>query len=401
MSKISVDAITDEAGTGAPDFPNGISATGTVTATTFSGSGASLTGINAFKPVAVTGTAPSLDVGTYNFFNSGTLTGDTTISFASVPTNANWRYKFKPVTLVGAWDVTTASISRSFSVAGQETGTSGVFFKPDGTKMYVTGSTGDDINEYNLSTAWDVTTASVSQLFSVAAQETQPTDVFFKPDGLKMYMCGSTGDDINEYDLSTAWDVSSASYLQLFSLAAQDTSPQSISFKPDGTKMYISGRTGDDINEYDLSTAWDVSSASYLQLFSVAAQELSPGGLFFKPDGLKMYVCGNASDNINEYDLSTAWNVTTASFLQLISIASQDAVSTGIFFKPDGLRLYMAGGNSNVIYEYNLGSPTSVTLPASLQNAPSLALVHDTEVTYEFLTDDAGVTVKLIAEEVI
>ena len=350
MSKISVDAITDEAGTGAPSFPNGISATGTVTATTFSGSGASLTGVDAHKPVAVTGTTPSLNVGTYNFFNHGTLTGDTTISFASVPTNANWRYKFKPVTLVGAWDVTTASISRSFSVAGQETGTSGVFFKPDGTKMYVTGSTGDDINEYDLSTSWDVTTASISQLFSVAAQEGQPTDVFFKPDGLKMYMCGSTGDDINEYDLSTAWDV---------------------------------------------------SSASYLQLFSVASQELSPGGLFFKPDGLKMYVCGNTNDNINEYDLSTAWDVTTASFLQLISIASQDAVSTGIFFKPDGLRLYMAGGNSNVIYEYNLGSPTSVTLPASLQNAPSLALVHDTEATYEFLTDDAGVTVKLIAEEVL
>jgi DNA-binding beta-propeller fold protein YncE len=38
-----------------------------------------------------------------------------------------------------------------------------VRFKPDGTKMFVTGSTGDDINEYSLSTAWDITTATLTK----------------------------------------------------------------------------------------------------------------------------------------------------------------------------------------------------------------------------------------------
>ena len=137
--------------------------------------------------------------------------------------------------------------------------------------------------------------------FSVAAQETNPTGSFFKPDGTKMYVIGSAGDDVNEYDLSTAWDVSSASYLQNFSVAAQDTFPQGIFFKPDGTKMYVTGNTGDDVNEYDLSTAWDITSASYLQNFSVAAQETSPQGIFFKPDGTKMYVIGNSGDAVWQY----------------------------------------------------------------------------------------------------
>jgi sugar lactone lactonase YvrE len=92
----------------------------------------------------------------------------------------------------------------------------GLFFKPDGTKMYVIGTVGDDVNEYDLSTAWDITTASYLQNFSVAAQEINPTSIFFKPDGTKMYVVGSVGDDVNEYDLSTAWDVSTASYLQNF-----------------------------------------------------------------------------------------------------------------------------------------------------------------------------------------
>jgi hypothetical protein len=74
-----------------------------------------------------------------------------------------------------------------------------------------------------------------------------------------MYVIGSTGDDVNEYDLSSAWDISSATFLQSFSVAAQETNPEGVFFKPDGTKMYVVGSTGDDVNEYDLSSAWDVS----------------------------------------------------------------------------------------------------------------------------------------------
>jgi DNA-binding beta-propeller fold protein YncE len=153
--------------------------------------------------------------------------------------------------------------------------------------------------------------------FSVAGEEANPTGFFFKDDGLKMYVVGNTGDDVNEYDLSTAWDISTASYLQNFSVAAEEASPQNLFFKPDGTKMYVSGAIGADVNEYDLSTAWDISTASYNSVsFSVAGQDSTPISLWFKPDGSKMYVLGFAGDDVNEYDLSTAWDVSTATFLQ-------------------------------------------------------------------------------------
>jgi hypothetical protein len=91
-----------------------------------------------------------------------------------------------------------------------------------------------------------------------------------------MYVIGYTGDDVNEYDLGTAWDITTASYLQNFSVSAQEITPQGVFFKPDGTKMYVVGSVGDDVNEYDLSTAWDITTSSYLQNFSVAAQEVLP-----------------------------------------------------------------------------------------------------------------------------
>jgi DNA-binding beta-propeller fold protein YncE len=226
---------------------------------------------------------------------------------------------------------------------------------PDGTKMYNVGFSNDNVNEYDLSTAWDVSTASYSSVsFSVAVQETSPRGIFFKPEGDKMYIIGTVGDDVNEYALSIAWDVSTASFVQNFSVSSQEANPVGIFFSPDGTKMYVCGQTGVDVNEYDLSTAWDVSSASFVQNFSVATEEASPSGVFFNPDGTKMYVIGYASDNVVEYALSTAWDVSTASYSSVsFSVASQETAPRGFFFKSDGSKMYVVGSTNDTIYQYS------------------------------------------------
>lgn len=51
---------------------------------------------------------------------------------------------------------------------------------------------------------------------------------------------------------------------------------------------------------------WDISTATYnavLPEFNVATQDTSPQGVFFKPDGTKMYVIGSAGDAVYEYDI--------------------------------------------------------------------------------------------------
>jgi 6-phosphogluconolactonase (cycloisomerase 2 family) len=250
-------------------------------------------------------------------------------------------------------DLANASYdSVSFSVAGQETSPRELFFKPDGLKVYVSGGTGDDINEYDLGTAWDISTASYVQNFSVAAQEGSP-NVTFKPDGTKMYVVGSLNDAVNEYSLSSAWDISTASYVQNFSVSAQEAAPTSVVFKPDGTKMYVLGATGDDVNEYDLNTAWNVSTASYVQNFSVAAQDTGPTGMFFSPNGDLMFIIGASSDAVNEYSLSSAWDISTASYVQNFSVSAQENMPYGLFFKSDGSKMYIVGLTNDTIYQYS------------------------------------------------
>jgi DNA-binding beta-propeller fold protein YncE len=297
-----------------------------------------------------------------------------------------WDLSFAYYDDPGFWNVSTASFVQSFSVSSQDTGPEDVFFKPDGTKMYMIGGAAfSDINEYDLSTAWNISTASFLQNFNLAGQDTFSRGVFFKPDGAKMYVVGQAGQDINEYDLSTAWDISTASFLQNFSVASEDGTPESVFFKPDGTKMYVAGNTGNDVNEYDLSTAWDISSASFLQNFSVATQETAPLGMSFKPDGSKMYIVGSTGDDVNEYDLSTAWDISSASFVRLFSVSSQDTIPNGLFFKPEGDKMYVIGRGSDNVNEYDLGG-----FDVSAQEAQPLNLFFKPDGTKMYIIGGDG-----------
>jgi DNA-binding beta-propeller fold protein YncE len=254
-----------------------------------------------------------------------------------------------------AWDISTAVFKQSFSVSSQESVPIGVFFKPDGTKMYVLGFQGRDVNEYSLSTAWDVSTASYVQNFSVSAQDTAPRGLFFKPDGLKMYVVGNSGDDVNEYSLSTAWDISTATYNQSFSVSAQNNDPIGLFFGDDGRKMYMCNSTTSVVDEYSLSTAWDISTAAYNQSLNVSAQDTRPYDIFFKPDGTKMYVLGNAGLDVNEYDLNPTWDISTASYSQNFDVSGQESTPYTLFFHPDGAKMYVLGSSGDDVNEYNIG----------------------------------------------
>jgi DNA-binding beta-propeller fold protein YncE len=252
------------------------------------------------------------NAGTWQYNSNSAYASETWVNGSTNNELATLSQSMEGASRDATYDISLATFEKTFSVVNQETSPEGIAFNTDGTKMFVVGTTGDDVNEYSLSIAFDISTAVYSQNFSVAAQETFPRGVQFNNDGTKMFIVGTSGDDVNEYDLSVGFDISSAVYSQNFSVAAQETVPHGIAFNTDGTKMFIVGTTGDDVNEYDLSTGFDVSSASFVDSFSVSAQDTAPTDIAFNPDGTKMFVVGYAGIDINEYDLSVAFDVSSA-----------------------------------------------------------------------------------------
>lgn len=252
-------------------------------------------------------------------------------------------------------DLSNASYdSKSVSIGSLDTFPSGLAFKSDGTKVYFGGVVNDKIFEMNLSTAWDISTATSSASFSVTSQDGTPLDVVFKPDGTKMMFLGRTNDSVYEYTLSTAWDVTSASYVRTFSVASQDTLPWGLAFKPDGTEMYVGGDNGDQILQYTLSTGWDLSTASYTNNVGISVQTQNPNGLDISPNGDRIYVvAADVPQGIEEYSLSTAWDIATASSSNSFSVTSQTSFPAGVTFKTDGSKMYVIDRNADNIYQYS------------------------------------------------
>ncbi|MBO6759652.1 MAG: PKD domain-containing protein, partial [Roseivirga sp.] len=314
------------------------------------------------------GSTSNLENPTHTYATSGTF--DVSLTVSDIDGCSRTLTKPNYInTISGAFDLSKAIFTGNedrFSVAAQESQPRSMAFNLDGTKLYVMGSSGDDINEYNLSVAYDITSAVYAgdaERFSVAAEETVPRSFAFNNDGSKMFVMGTIGDDVNEYNLSTAFDVSTAVFAgnaERFSVAAQETNPTSLTFNHDGTKMYVAGSDNDAVNEYILSEAFDVSSATYSKRLLVGTQELFPQSIVFVNNGLNLLLMGSSGDDINQYTLTTAFDLSTATFAgnaARFSVASQDGQPNSVTFSSDGTKMFVLGFEGKDINEYSLAAP--------------------------------------------
>ncbi len=275
--------------------------------------------------------------------------------------------------------------SQNFSVSAQESEPRDISFSSDGTRMYILGNAGNDITQYTLSTAWNISTAASPVVFSVAAQDTTPYGMFFHPDGTSFYMVGPTADVVYRYNMSTAWNVTTATFSNSFSVAAQETEPNAIYFSSDGTRMYIAGTTGDDVNQYNLGTAWDITTAVYNTVFSVSTYETAPQGLSFNNAGTKMYIVGSTYNRITEFNLGTAWSISTAVFSSYVNIRNLSTFDvsgvSGLYISEAQNKAWIVDYNNDRVFELTTNSTSLKVYGTKLVVQPdthfySDAIVH-------------------------
>lgn len=229
-----------------------------------------------------------------------------------------------------------------------------VSFKPDGTKMYLNGWGNNFIHQYTLSTAWDVGTASYDNVrFSVGSQDLSNQSIVFGNNGSTLYMVGSGSDRIYQYNLSIAWDLLSISYSGLsFSIthiAGGGTSPNSIDANQDGSKLYVAANNN--IYQYNLSTPWNLSSASYSGTSVYVADEGNPSGMHFTSDGLKLYTISGTT--VFLYSLSSAWDIGTATYTGFsFTTTNNDVMDVAV--SDDDSKMYTVSYGNDAVYQYSL-----------------------------------------------
>ena len=198
---------------------------------------------------------------------------------------------------------------------------------------------------------------------SVSSQDTNANEIALNAAGTVLFLLGDSSDSVHQYSLSAAWDLSSISYDTVdLDISTEETKPFAMFVKEDGTKMYIAGQDNDTVYQYSLSTAWDLSTASYDSVSKdISGQTTSPRAIEFNPSGTKMFVLdvNGSATTLYEYDLSTAWDVSTATYNSVSYAATDVSNGNSMDFNGDGSQLVIAGG-TKTIYQYSLTTPYSL-----------------------------------------
>lgn len=292
-------------------------------------------------------------------------------------------------TLSTAFDISTATFVNFFAFGTTVVDPTGLSISPDGTKLFVLGSSADTIYSYTFSTAWNVTTLVYDNVsFSVATQEATPLGLYVKPDGLKFWVVGSTNDTVYEYALGTAWTLSTASYSSLsYSVTAQDATPCSISWSDDGLRFYVFGRTSTGIYGYSTTVAFSLSGTITYVFASEAAAWMIPvdtvtttGGFYLAPGTRNGYLVNNTSDKIYQIDTGTvdriAIHLNNAGATQSVVLSSW-ATSRGLYFTPDGRSFFTADSTSGTMRKYTCSAPWTIT-SATLSTTYAQLLTYNT-----------------------
>ena len=256
----------------------------------------------------------------------------------------------------------------------------GLTFNNDGTKMYTTqydksggGLQADNVYEYVLTTAYDISTATLNNTKTVHVTGTHgngdtlhPHQVVFNNDGTKMFIADHNSDDINYWSLTTAFDISTASLDGLYDVSSKEIRVNSVAFNNDGTRMIIAGvgnagGSQDRIHEYSLDTAFDLSSGvTFLNREEMSSFQDYIDGVTFNHDGTKMYTIDFATDDISQFKLTTPYDVSTLSLEGTFDVSSHDAQGREVAFSHDGSKMFFIGNTNNKVFEFNLSCNWSI-----------------------------------------
>ncbi len=324
----------------------------------------------------------------------------------------------------------------------------GIVISPDGTKLYTPQADRTSplpdymrIVQFTLGTPFDLSTITntvapansldvsgqVNALGSggvFANTDTSIGGIHFNPDGTKLWMMtgasisysGGTGptyhsaNKLVEYDLSSAWDITSATFNNKWSEALYGYSASQFKISEDGRFLYM--RSTRTIKQWEMTTPFDISTLTQYEDFNLehtylksylTVREHSSGSydnltdMWISKDGWRwfgLFNHGLSNDSIiYGYTMTTKYDITTSVPIGLVNehITQQDppyqnsimiagsnhpngnnGQQTGmsdewgdwtrsIFFADDGKKLYVAGYYDNYptegaggIQQYNI-----------------------------------------------
>ena len=236
---------------------------------------------------------------------------------------------------------------------------------------------------------WDIeditagTSADLTSLLNNSSEFAQ-TQPMVDPSGTKVYIPIYNDKKVKQLSLSSANDLTSTiSYVGVSS--ALSYSFGNFQMSRDGNSAYALNTSGNTINQYNLSTAWDITTMSTTAASSISFSPPSGNwverGLHFNTDGTELYTIISSFSStpfavkVYKYVLSTAYDISTAATVDVIDITDS--------FDPDDDE----GSPNNIIIFNNSNQVPyylifGAAIAAAYTNSVSNATVYENGVSY-------------------
>lgn len=372
---------------------------------------------SSFAPVSLTDSAiHTLDLGTYNYFDGGTATSDRTLIFSNVPTEARWTYTAdlgvndKSVSVSGFNVKELGPIGGDGFIGPNFDVQTGLEFDSSGKNLFTMDQYAQFV-KIGLGVPFDITSADSAiayQTLNVSATTgLDDRHVIITPDASRIYVMGADNNSIYQWTMSTPGDLSTVGAAQSFSHSSQLTAPIGWCFNNGGSKMFIMGYNSPGIYQYDLSTPWDITTASYtgyVYNYTTATTNISGGSVVSQGDievsrdNKKLYFCVASGSRVyyGIHEIPLSGGGLSGVVYSEVKYSIQDIRAINI--NQNTGRLYMTDiNNLRHVTDVSSGKKYNLKLPSGVNNSYKLSEPNKRK-TLEFVTTDGGTNVKIISD---
>ena len=296
-----------------------------------------------------TGTTTAYDNSKNNF--DGKLEGDARFKLPLDPA------RNPGIFFQNTFDLETSDISQVAVKEFSSVNYTDVGYSLDGTRLYIFDRASNTLLEYGLSEKFNPSTI-VDSLASldVSNQSSFASNFEFSRDGLHVY-CMDVGGQLFQYDLSGPFDLSTATYSNKNAvIIGSSESVTDFEISADGSKLFAVQTENEAVIQFELSSSFDISTvaASPFSTFSLDTIEDVPRVLEFSADGTRMFISGDEFQRLNQFNLTTPYDLSTVTATGLsYNILSLDQAIKRIHLSMNEQYL-LTTGNSQKVKAFSL-----------------------------------------------
>ena len=294
----------------------------------------------------------------------------------------------------------------------------GIEFNKDGTKMFASyggDATGEEtkaLNEYNLSTPFDISTrvyAGDNERCVLSGPEFSLLglyDLEFSSDGLKLFLAQGSNtknsgarsrvDIVFRFDLTSPFDISTCSFahetplletdaLQNNSEAgsvtiadntSNDNRLQGMEINDDGTKLFLifhganaTHSPNTRLLEYQLSTPYDLTTISLNTNAGIELEDevSNPNTMRFSANGKRLFLVDHnnsiSGKDVTQISLNAPYDTSSYTVDGRVYLPDFDSAldqPRGISFSANGLKMYVGDDDNDDITEFDLACPFNI-----------------------------------------